>query len=106
MGEIRGAEAFDLLQLLNTGHSGTISTVHANSAIQAINRFTSCVLQSNVELPYRAIKSNIADSLNLLVHVERRPGRRFVSEVLEIAGYSADTDRYDLKRVFIREEGQ
>jgi len=104
LGEIRGAEAFDLLQLLNIGHSGTISTVHANSALQAINRFTSCVLQSNVELPYRAIKSNIADSLNLLVHVERRPGRRFISEVLEINGYSPDTDRYDLKRVFVRRE--
>lgn len=104
LGEIRGAEAFDLLQLLNTGHSGTLSTVHANSALQAISRFTSCVLQSNVELPYRAIKSNIADSLNLLVHVERRPGRRFVSEVLEIAGYGTDTDRYDLKRVFVRRE--
>lgn len=106
LGEIRGAEAFDLLQLLNTGHSGTISTVHANSALQAINRFTSCVLQSNVELPYRAIKSNIADSLNLLVHVERRPGRRFVSEVLEIAGYSTDADRYALKQIFVRQEGQ
>ena len=106
LGEIRGAEAFDLLQLLNTGHSGTLSTVHANSALQAINRFTSCVLQSNVELPYRAIKSNIADSLNLLVHVERRPGTRFVSEVLEIAGYSPDTDHYDLKQVFVREEGR
>jgi pilus assembly protein CpaF len=68
------------------------------------SRFTSCVLQSNVELPYRAIKSNIADSLNLLVHVERRPGRRFVSEVLQIAGYGADTDRYDLKPVFVRRE--
>jgi pilus assembly protein CpaF len=106
LGEIRGAEAFDLLQLLNTGHSGTISTVHANSALQAVNRFTSCILQSNVELPYRAIKSNIADSLNLLVHVERRPGLRFVSEVLEIARYWPDSDRYDLERVFIREEGQ
>jgi pilus assembly protein CpaF len=104
LGEIRGAEAFDLLQLLNTGHSGTISTVHANSALQAINRFTSCVLQSNVELPYRAIKNNIADSLNLLVHVERRPGRRFVSEVLEIAGYSPDSDRYELRQVFVRGE--
>jgi pilus assembly protein CpaF len=104
LGEIRGAEAFDLLQLLNTGHSGTISTVHANSALQSINRFTTCVLQSNVDLPYRAIKSNIADSLNLLVHVERRPGRRFVSEVLEISGYSPDADRYDLKRVFVRKE--
>ncbi len=104
LGEIRGAEAFDLLQLLNTGHSGTISTVHANSAAQAINRFTSCALQSNVELPYRAIKSNIAESLNLLVHIERRPGRRFVSELQEIAGYSPDTDRYDLRRAFARGE--
>ena len=106
LGEIRGAEAFDLLQLLNTGHSGTLSTVHANSALQAMSRFTSCVLQSNVELPYRAIKSNIADSLNLLVHVERRPGRRFVSEILEITGYSPDTDRYELKQVFVRMEEQ
>lgn len=51
LGEIRGAEAFDLLQLLNTGHSGTISTVHANSAAQGISRFTTCVLQSGVEMP-------------------------------------------------------
>jgi pilus assembly protein CpaF len=106
LGEIRGAEAFDLLQLLNTGHSGTLSTVHANSALQAINRFTSCVLQSNVELPYRAVKSNIADSLNLLVHIERRPGRRFVSEVLEIVGYNSDIDRYELKQLFARGEPQ
>jgi pilus assembly protein CpaF len=103
LGEIRGAEAFDLLQLLNTGHSGTISTVHANSALQAISRFTSCVLQSGIELPYRAIKTNIADSLNLLVHIERRPGQRYVSEVTRIRGYSPDSDRYDLSPVFVRE---
>jgi pilus assembly protein CpaF len=96
LGEIRGGEAFDLLQLLNTGHSGTLSTVHASSAQQAISRFTSCVLQSGVELPYRAIKSNIGDSLNVIVQLERRPGRRFVSEVLEIGGYSADADQYRL----------
>ncbi len=106
LGEIRGAEAFDLLQLLNTGHSGTISTVHANSAHQALNRFTSCVLQSNVELPYRAIKSNIADSLNLLVHIERRPGRRFVSEVVTIVGYNPEQDRYSFEQIFTREQEQ
>jgi len=100
LGEIRGAEAFDLLQLLNTGHSGTISTLHANSAAQAISRFTSCVLESGVELPYRAIKNNIADSLNILIHLERRPGQRFVSEVTEISGYNPDLDRYDLRPVF------
>ena len=103
LGEIRGAEAFDLLQLLNTGHSGTISTVHANSAQQALSRFTSCVLQSNVELPYLAIKSNIADSLNLLIHIERRPVRRCVSEILNIEGYDPENDCYAFDPIFVRE---
>jgi len=104
LGEIRGGEAFDLLQLLNTGHSGTLSTVHANSAHQALSRFTTCVLQSEMELPYRAIKSNIADSLNWLVQIEHRPGRRFVSQVLEITAYDPETDHYELDPIFIRKE--
>ena len=95
LGEIRGGEAFDLLQLLNTGHAGTLSTIHANSAKQGLARFTSCVLQSGVELPYAAIKTNIGDSLNAVVHIERRPGRRFISEVLEINHYNPDTDLFD-----------
>lgn len=97
LGEIRGGEAFDLLQLVNTGHNGTISTVHANSAAHGISRFTTCVLQSDVEIPYKAIRSNIAESLNVIVHVERRSGLRLVSEVLEIRGYNADTGNYDLE---------
>jgi len=100
LGEIRAGEAFDLLQLLNTGHSGTISTVHANSATQGISRFTTCVLQSDIELPYRAIRTNIADSLDLIVQLERRPGSRHVSEVLEIRGYSAELDRYDMAGIY------
>jgi pilus assembly protein CpaF len=104
LGEIRGGEAFDLLQLLNTGHSGTLSSVHANSAHQALSRFTSCVLQSEVDLPYRAIKSNIADSLNLLVHIERRPGKRYVSEVLEMVSYDPGSDRYELTSLYTRKE--
>lgn len=100
LGEIRGGEAFDLLQLLNTGHSGTLSTVHASSAAQALARFTSCVLQSGIELPYRAIKSNIADSLNVLIQLERRPGKRFIAEVLELRGYNSEADRYDLCSIF------
>jgi pilus assembly protein CpaF len=95
LGEIRGSEAFDLLQLLNTGHSGSLSTVHATSARQALARFTSCVLQSGVDLPYRAIKTNVGDSVNVVVHLERRPGRRFVSEVVEIHGYDPDRDEYN-----------
>lgn len=78
------AKRFDLLQLLNTGHSGTLSTVHANSAAKGISRFTTCVLQSGVQIPYGAIKSNVADSLNVIIQIERRPGARFVSEVIEV----------------------
>src|SRR6202161_155109 len=106
LGEIRGSEAFDLLQLLNTGHSGSLSTVHATSAKQALARFTSCVLQSGVELPYRAIKTNIGHSLNVVVQLERRPGRRYVSEVVEINGYDPDTDEYDFAVIFSSERKQ
>jgi pilus assembly protein CpaF len=106
LGEIRGGEAFDLLQLLNTGHSGTLSTIHANSARQGLARFTSCVLQSGVDLPYRAIKTNIADSLGVVVHIERRPGRRYVSEILEINGYDPDADLFDYGAVFVSRKDQ
>jgi pilus assembly protein CpaF len=106
LGEIRGGEAFDLLQLLNTGHSGTLSTIHANSARQGLARFTSCVLQSGVDLPYRAVKTNIADSLNVVVHIERRPGRRYVSEILEVNGYDPDTDLFDYGAIFLSKSNQ
>jgi pilus assembly protein CpaF len=99
-GEVRGPEAFDLLQLLNTGHEGTLSTIHASSAKQALARFTSCVLQSGIDLPHKSVKSNLADSLNVVIHIERRPGRRFVSEVLEINGYDPDADLFDLSPVY------
>jgi len=104
VGEIRGGEAFDLLQLLNTGHSGTLSTVHANSAAQGISRFTTCVLQSGIEMPYRAIKTNIADSLNIVIQVERRPGTRFLSQILEIRGYDLESDHYELDPIYTRQE--
>jgi pilus assembly protein CpaF len=106
LGEIRGGEAFDLLQLLNTGHSGTLSTIHASSAKQGLARFTSCVLQSGIELPYRAIKTNIGDSLNVVIQVERRPGRRFISEVLEINSYDPDADLFDYSAIYQRPEAQ
>ncbi len=103
LGEIRGGEAFDLLQLLNTGHAGTLSTIHANSARHSLARFTSCVLQSDIDLPYRAIKTNIGDSLNVVIHTERRPGRRFISEVIELNGYDADIDLFNYSIVYLNE---
>lgn len=102
LGEIRGSEAFDLLQLLNTGHSGSLSTVHAASARQGLARFTNCVLQSGIEIPYRSVKANVGDSVNVVVHLERRPGRRVVSEVIEINGYDPDRDEYNSTVVFER----
>jgi pilus assembly protein CpaF len=98
IGEVRGGEAFDLLQALNTGHSGTLSTIHANSAEQALGRFTFCVLQSGVDLPYAAIRHGVAECLQLLVHLERRHARRLVTEIVRIRRYEAATDTYALQR--------
>jgi hypothetical protein len=61
---------------------------------------------TGVELPYTAIKTNIGDSVNVIVHLERRPGRRFVSEVLEINGYNPDTDLFHYCAVFQKEEAK
>ena len=104
VGEIRGGEAFDFLQALNVGHSGTLSTIHANSAYHALARFVTCVLQSNIELPYKAIKSNIADSINLLLHLERREGRRQVTELVEVQGYDVEADQYELTTLYPRSQ--
>jgi pilus assembly protein CpaF len=100
LGEIRGEEAFDLLQALNTGHSGSLSTIHANSASQALSRLASCVLQSGIELPYKAIKAIIADSIHLLVHIERHCARRSIQEILEVQSYSPTDDVYRLETLF------
>lgn len=102
LGEVRGGEAFDLLQALNTGHSGTLSTIHANSAQQAIARLTSCVLQAGVELPYAAIRANIADAIQLLLHIERRHGRRYAAELIRIERYEPNQDRYEFTSLFER----
>jgi pilus assembly protein CpaF len=105
LGEVRGAEAFDLLQALNTGHSGTLATIHANSASQAITRLSSCVLQAGIDLPFHAIRSSIGDSIHLLLHIERRDGQRFVSELVEVERYDQAHDQFQLRvlyRAFVR----
>jgi pilus assembly protein CpaF len=94
VGEVRGGEAYDLLQALNTGHAGSLSTIHANSASQALARLTSCVLQSGVELPYQPVRRMIAEAVHLVVHIERRRGQRIVTEQVRIEGYDAERDSY------------
>jgi pilus assembly protein CpaF len=81
VGEVRGAEAYDLLEALNTGHAGSLSTIHANSAAQALHRFASCTVQSGVDVPYDVLRQQIAACVHLVVHLERREGRRRIAEV-------------------------
>lgn len=95
VGEVRGAEAFDLLQALNTGHAGSLSTIHANSPAHAFSRLTNCVLESGVDLPYKAIRANIAASFDLIVQIARIDGKRLVSELVEVQGYNHAEDRFE-----------
>jgi len=100
VGEVRGGEAFDLLDALNTGHAGSISTVHANSALQALSRLATLTLRADVDLPYKAIQGEIGDLIDLVVHIERRDGCRRVSQVLQINGFDSDAGRYDAKSLY------
>lgn len=105
LGEVRGGVAFDLLQALNTGHAGSLSTIHANSGPQTLTRFTTCVMMAGVELPHKVVRSNIAEALNILVHLSRRGGRRKVTEVFLIKGYDPAEDRYELETLYQASEG-
>ena len=85
IGDIRGAEAFDLLQAMNTGHSGSMSTIHANSPIDALRRMETCALTSGVELPLRAVRMQVASAINCVVHTMRLPdGSRKIVEISEV----------------------
>jgi pilus assembly protein CpaF len=97
LGEVRGAEAFDLLQALNTGHQGAISTIHANSASQALARLAHCVVAANLGLPHHSTREAIALAIDLVVHIDRRCGRRIVTEMLRVVGYDNATDQFELQ---------
>jgi pilus assembly protein CpaF len=96
LGEVRGAEALDLLQALNIGHTGTISTIHANSARLAISRLRTCVAMAGIELPEQAVARSIAEVVHVLVHIERRQGIRYVSEIASMDRYDPSRDQYEL----------
>ena len=91
VGEVRGPEAFDMMQAMNTGHNGSMSTIHANSARDALARVENMVLTANVNLPSRAIRGQIVSALDLIIQIERmRDGTRRIIEVAEVVGLEED----------------
>jgi len=92
VGEVRGGEALDMLQAMNTGHDGSMTTLHANSPRDALRRLETMVLMSGMELPVRAIREQIASAMDLIVHQARlRDGTRKVVKVTEVQGMEGDT---------------
>ncbi|MCL5950806.1 MAG: CpaF family protein [Chloroflexi bacterium] len=91
VGEVRAGEALDMLQAMNTGHEGSMSTVHANSPRDSLHRLETMVLMAGVELPLRAIRQQIANALDMVIQIERmRDGTRKITNVVEVQGMEGD----------------
>jgi len=92
VGECRGGEALDMLQAMNTGHDGSMTTVHANSPRDALRRVETMVLMAGMDLPLKAIREQVASSIELIIHMERlKDGTRRVTQVSEVQGMEGDT---------------
>jgi pilus assembly protein CpaF len=112
VGEVRGAEALDMLQALNTGHDGSMTTVHSNSAADALRRIETMALMADVALPHGAIRQQLASALELVVHLARdQAGGRRLTEVVEVVRFAAEIgvttlfERRDHGLVQVREPG-
>jgi pilus assembly protein CpaF len=91
IGEVRGAEAFDMLQAMNTGHEGSLTTIHANTPRDAIARLENMIGMANLNLPHRAARQQIASAITLVIQVLRLiDGRRKVTSIQEITGMEGD----------------
>lgn len=91
VGEVRGAEALDMLQAMNTGHEGSLSTLHANTPRDALSRLETMVLMSGFDLPVRAIREQIVGAVDMIVHLSRlRDGTRRVTRVVEVEGLEGE----------------
>ena len=105
VGEVRGKEAFDMLQAMNTGHEGSLTTLHANSPEDAINRLETMMLMNDMELPVNAIRNYIEKAINIVIQIDRlSDGKRKVSSISEIVGM--EDGKVSLKEIFaFREDG-
>lgn len=87
VGECRGKEAFDMLQAMNTGHDGSLTTIHANGVIDALNRLETLVLMSGLEIPIRAVREYIVNAIDIVINIERMSdGKRKITNISEIIG--------------------
>lgn len=101
VGEIRGAEAFDMIQAMSTGHPGSMSTGHGNNSLEMLDRISLMILMSS-SLPWDAIKRLVASALDINIHLTRLPdGRRIVQEISAIKGYQ--NQQFQLEPLFVRE---
>ena len=92
VGEVRGAESLDMLQAMNTGHEGSMTTVHSNSPRDALSRIETMVLMAGYDLPVKAIREQITSALNIIMHLDRlSDGRRVVTSVTELQGMEGET---------------
>jgi pilus assembly protein CpaF len=100
LGEVRGVEARTLLDSLNTGHTGSLATIHANSATKALRRFANLVLRAHAQATFEDIEAEIGEGINYVVHVEREAGRRVIREVLRLDDYDRRNQKFKLEAVF------
>ena len=100
VGEVRGGEAADLLQALNTGHGGSLTTVHANNAESALSRLASCAMQGATgDLPWDVTCRGVVGGILMVIHMTRADGRRFVEEAVYVNGYDAGSNTWDVHRL-------
>ena len=99
VGEVRGGEAADLLQALNTGHGGSLTTVHANNAESALSRLASCAMQGGGDLPWEVTCRGVVDGIAMVIHMTRADGRRFVEEAAYVRGYEAGSNTWTIERL-------
>ena len=101
VGEVRGAEAADLLQALNTGHGGSLTTVHANNAAAALSRLAACAMQASDALPWTVVCRGVVDGIEAVIHQTRTPeGVRRVEQMVRVRDYDAAEDRWVVESVW------
>ena len=110
LGEVRGEEAIDMLQAMNTGHDGSLTTIHANTPRDALHRLDTMVAMANLSLPDRAVRQQVASAINVIVQVSRFPdGARKVTQISEITGMEGDVislqDLFVYERMGLRDRG-